>query len=183
MELDVNFISRAIEKNAAGVLPGEDLAFIGEDQKESTGLEKYFLSLFLFQDEVSYQVLRFLSPSDFEDIVASSFWQTLRDIIGTSKTIALKKVINKIPKRFSEFVDTLYLVNISPVFSDRELWVSELVKIAGRIKRKMIKKKLFKISQDIKLAEKESDAKKIAILTKRFDNLSKNLKEVQIGIK
>ena len=183
LELDVNFISRAIEKNAAGVLPGEDLAFIGEDQKESTGLEKYFLSLFLFQDEVSYQVLRFLSPSDFEDIVASSFWQTLRDIIGASKTIVLKKVINKIPKRFSEFVDTLYLVNISPVFSDRELWVSELVKIAGRIKRKMIKKKLFKISQDIKLAEKESDAKKIAILTKRFDNLSKNLKEVQIGIK
>src|SRR3989344_5768144 len=145
------------------------------NQITSTSLERYFLALYLFQDEISHQVLKFLNLDDFEDREAGNFWKALRDIIGTSKTVTLKKILNKLPKDFGEFVDELYLVNISPVFSDRELWMSEIAKIANRIKRAMIKRKLAQMSHEIKRAEGEHNSKQLIVLSKKFDALSKNL--------
>ena len=71
----------------------------------------------------------------------------------------------------------MYLVNISPVFADREIWAGELAKIANRIKKAAIKRKLVEISEEIKSAEKKKEFKRIESLTKKFDEMSKNLKE------
>ena len=180
LELDVALVNQAVEKKVARVFaPGSDIN-PEDSQKTPAIVEKYFLALYLFQDEVSHQVLKSLSPEDFKDSQAASFWEWLRDIIGTPKTVSLKKVMGKLPTEFSKFVDELYLINISPIFSDRELWANEIVKIAGRVKQAAIKNKLAQISEEIKQAEAQSDSKQLIILTKKFDVMSKNLKEVSL---
>ena len=121
--------------------------------------------------------MNFVKPKDFANSEVQDFWKWLRDIIGNLKQPTTKKVIDKVPGNFKEFVDDLYLVNISPVFADREIWAHELAKIANRIKKAAIARKLAGISREIKDAQAKKEIKRIETLTKKFDQMSKTLKE------
>lgn len=176
LSLDVNLIAGAVEKKMVSVFASSDVTSSG-DANKSVNAEKYFLALFLFPSDVYKQALDFVKPSDFANKTANDFWKWLRDIIATQKAPAIKKLVSKVPGKFKEFVDDLYLVNISPVFADREIWALELAKIASRIKKSAIKRRLFQISGEIKIAESKNEQKKIEILSKKFDEMSKHLKE------
>ena len=176
LELDVNLVAGAVEKKIVSPLALVEITS-SETIKKSDDVERFFLALYIFQDEISKQALKFLSPDDFKSTDARVFWKWLRDIIVTLNSPTVKKVIKRVPARFKDFVDDLYLVNISPVFADREIWASELAKIANRIKKAAIKRKLIEISEEIKSAEKRKEPKRIESLTKKFDEMSKNLKE------
>ena len=176
LELDVNLVAGAVEKKIVSPLALVEITS-SETIKKADDVERFFLALYIFQDEISKQALRFLLPDDFESTEARVLWKWLRDIIVTLNSPTVKKVIGRAPARFKDFVDDLYLVNISPVFADREIWANELAKIANRIKKAAIKRKLVEISEEIKSAEKKREPKRIESLTKKFDEMSKTLKE------
>ncbi|OGD82875.1 hypothetical protein A2165_01580, partial [Candidatus Curtissbacteria bacterium RBG_13_40_7] len=180
LDLDVSLVSDAVKKKSASVYVSEDTIKSFGTLNKQINLDRYFLALFLIQDEISQQVLNLLNASDFEEDTAGSFWKMVRDIMKTSRKSTVSRILSKVPKQFSEFVDDLYLININPVFNDREIWGAEIVKIAKRIKREAIKRKLTDISKAIKRAEKEKDIKLLKLLSGKFDQMSKNLKEASI---
>jgi len=114
----------------------------------------------------------------FENDDARSFWRWLGDIIRGSKTKNIKKLLKKLPKNLDKFVDSLYLVNISPVFAEKEFWAEEITKTANRLKRFALRRQIMAISAELKLAQKKKDNQKIGKLSQKFDEVSKLLKEV-----
>ncbi len=193
LDLDISLVAQAVEKR----MPDQYIAadkFVSSNKpvfgKSGLTLEKYFLALLVYGDNLEPDVLRLLATDDFADSSARDFFVWLHDIISASKKgsvksssqkvsnrqKSLKNLLNKLPGDLDGFVDDLFLVAISPALSDRELWMSELKKVADRIKHISLKKKLGELSRDIKLAESHADTKKAAILSRKFDELSKTLK-------
>ena len=181
LELEIPFVAAAVEKNL-GKLSKEtedtDLTTSGESFKSTTKVEEYFLALVLSQEEVLANIFSQVSPADFEGENARDLWKWLRDIIRNSKIKNIKKLLVKLPKNLSDFVDNLYLINISPIFSERELWAQELAKMERRMKQAALRRQLIAITNELKIAQKNKDSHKISLLTKKFDETSKLLKEI-----
>ena len=142
-------------------------------------MEDYFLALFISGNKIIPRVYEMLEPEDFAGEVQKRFFRTLRDIIVNSKpnTNSPGKLTGKMPSDLSGFIDQLYLVNISPAFSDEQLWAEELVKVAFRIKRRSLSRQLGEISTSLKVAQKASSGDKILKLTEKLSELSEKLKE------
>lgn len=175
LELDVSLVAEAVLSRS------EDLET--KITKGSTGgarivMEDYFLALFLTGSKVVSKIAEILDPDDFEGETQRTLWGNIRDIIKRLKPKSSGKLVSCLPKDFKDFIDQLYLVNISPAFLDSELWAEELVKVAGRIKRKSLLRQVLAISNSLKEAQKIGDDDKILKLTKKFDNLSEKLKSV-----
>lgn len=179
LDLDVNLVAGAVEKKKVSEFATFEIA-VQESFQKVHDVEKYFLALILFPDEISKQAFSFLKPGDFGEEQLVSFWKWLGDIIKNSKTSKVKQVLDKLPKEFSNLVDDLFLVNISPVFAEKEMWAAEIAKIAGRIRKDSLKRKLAEISRAIEEAEHSKDLRKIERLTKKFDEMSKSIKEGQL---
>lgn len=193
LDLDVSLIAQAVEKRvpnqyiAADKLVTSDKPVFG---KSGLTLEKYFLALLVYEDSLDWEVLKLLDADDFDDSNAHDFFAWLHDIMSASKKgneksssqkvsnrqKSLKNLLNKLPGDLDGFVDELFLVAVSPALADREMWMAELNKVADRIKHISLKKKLGELSRDIRLAESRADVKKAAILSRKFDELSKTLK-------
>lgn len=178
LDLDVNLVAASVNKKA------QEIEVSGYETSDSTknalSSEEYFLALFISQDEILTPAAFDLAPRDFEKSQARDFWQWISDIIKASKSksagaLSLKKILKKLPATLSQFVDDLYLVNISPLFSERELWAEELSKVAGRIKVASWRRRLVKISKAIGQAQKQADNNLVLRLTKQFDQVSKYL--------
>ena len=181
LDLDVNLIAGAVEKKKVSVFSSDEIILSRAGSKQDLNLEKYFLALFMFQDDISTQALKFVKPEDFEDKKSAELWKALNAIIGTSKKPTVAIALKKLPNDLSEYLDELFLLNLSPVFADREIWAGEVAKIASRIRKAAIKRKLAQISSYIKEAEKTKNMKKIEKLSKSFDTLSKDLKEENVN--
>ncbi len=177
LDLDVNLVAGAVEKKLASDFASFEIT-PSQSLSKSLDVEKYFLALIFFQDEASKQVISFLKDSDFGDDNVRAFWKWAREAIGRLKNPKIKQILVKLPSKFSKLVDELYLVNISPVFADRELWAAEIAKIAGRVKKNSFKRKLAAVSREIRQAEREKKLDKIEKLTRKFDEMSKSIKEV-----
>ncbi|OGD92325.1 hypothetical protein A3E14_03585 [Candidatus Curtissbacteria bacterium RIFCSPHIGHO2_12_FULL_41_13] len=123
-------------------------------------------------------------PVDFENKQAAHFWKWARDIIKSSRRRQsgqnFKKLLTNLPKELSGFVDTLYLVSVSPAFSEKERWVQELVKVAKRIKQKSLKRQLSAIAHQLKIAQEKNLNRELTSLTKKFDKLTENLEKMNI---
>ena len=117
-----------------------------------------------------------LVPEDFEKEDAQKFWRWIGDIMKTSKTNSQETLFKKLPRDLAGFVDHLFLININPAFSERELWGLEIVKIAESLKRMSIKRKLSDISINLRKAQSAGDQAQIATLAKKFDKVSNMLK-------
>jgi len=176
LDLDVNLIAQAVEKKIKDI-PSVGLDVAENGQKQKLSPEEYFLALLISQDQIEKGPLGLVSSFDFESDKAREFWRWLGDIIRSSKPKSFKKLLSRLPKNLSSFVDELYLINISSAFGDKELWAEELVKITKRIKQQSFRRKLSAISGELKDAQEKSDNRRIKILTKRFDQTSKYLKE------
>lgn len=183
LDLEISLVAAAVERKVGDLYAKEP-----NDQKPSgkssnnLGLEEYFLALFILQDVPIASLVSELDPSDFEGEQARMFWKWVRDIIKTSLRAhkSLKKLFLRLPKELGGFVDNLYLVNVNPAFLEKEVGISELMKVAGRIKQLSFKRQMAAISEKIKFAQKNQDEKKLDILAKQFDQLSKNLKEIAV---
>lgn len=182
LSLDVSLIADAVGKKSKDISP--PLEFTQSQNtdrlaKESLNLEEYFLALLLSQDEIPKTFLSGINPSDFTNDLSQKFWRWLRDIMRASKFKSLKKLLLKLPKNLSGFVDYLYLINISPNLSDKELWAVELTKITERLKKQALIRNLKAISQELKSAENKADRRLILSLTKKFNEVSKTIKKTE----
>ncbi|MBI2326940.1 DNA primase [Candidatus Curtissbacteria bacterium] len=182
LDLETSLVAAAVEKkqsNLYSMLSPESKSD-SSNKTNILNLEEYFLALFVFQDEATFSFLKLVEPSDFGSEEAADFWKWVRDIIKDSKlkSKSLKRLLIGLPKNLSGFVDNLYLVNISPAFADKELCAQELVKTARRIKQESCKRRLSAISKKIKLAQSKKDEAQLSVLSKQFDVISKNLKEL-----
>jgi len=178
LDLNVNLVAQAVEKKVTEIYPQEPSS-LSQNIKSTIGLEEYFLALFISYDDLkSWPDLKVL-PLDFENEAAGRFWQWLNAIIKFArrrqKSQNFAKLSKKLPKELTGFVDNLYLINISPAFGEKEAWGEELIKLAKRIKQRSLKRQLSLISQKLKLAQTKKDNRQVAILTKNFDKLARNL--------
>lgn len=179
LDLDVNLVAQAVEKKVTEIYPKES-SISPQNFKSAIGLEEYFLALYISRDDVFSPRDIPVLPADFENKEAAHFWKWARDIIKSAKSQNFKKLLAKLPKELTGFVDNLYLVSISPAFSEKEPWVQELVKIAKRIKQRSLKRQLMTIAQELAIAQGKNANSSLASLTKKFDKLTKNLEEINI---
>lgn len=187
LDLDVSLVADAVARRSADVEAKEAVAPFFQ-KSQASGFEQYFLALLLAGDKIPSKIADFLKADDFSGQESAAFWAWLRDIIRpgakgnkegkVNKAISVKGLESKWPKNLNKFVDDLYLANVGPVFADEEIWAAEIVKIAERIKRESLRRQMAKISGRIKEAEKKANEAQLEVLYKKFDALSKNIKEV-----
>jgi len=182
LNLETAFVADAISKKRSDLFAKEPQGFPVANQasqnskKGQITKEDYFLALFVLPKEIEKKILSMLAPEDFETDDAQKLWRWLHDIIKTSKSDNLETLFKKLPDSLAGFVDHLFLININPAFSERELWVLEIVKIAESLKRLSIKRKLADISGHLRQAQSAGDQAQIAIFVKKFDKVSNLLK-------
>lgn len=182
LDLDISLIASAVSKKSEKIeILEEDVK--GENIAEKVSQEDYFLALVVLHGELSPKIMGLLKVEDFEESDAKSLFKFLRAIMEASKRpknpVNITKVLGKVPKALGKFVDNLYLIDLGIDLEDKELRVREIVKVATRISEKSLRRKLDGVSQDLKIAEKEGNTKKLEVLTKTFDQLLQKLGEVQ----
>src|SRR3989338_3404558 len=183
LNLDISLVAQAVEKKVSDIYIKEPSPQSSQNLKSTVGLEEYFLALFISSDDLkSWPILKVL-PFDFENEAAGRFWKWLSAMIKFAQSQNFAKLSKKLPKELTDFVDNLYLINISLAFAEKEAWLEELIKLAKRIRQKSLKRQLSAISQKLKLAQTKKDNRQVAILTKNFDKLARNLEEVNISLK
>ena len=155
----------------------DSLSQEGKTGGSQVSQEEYFLALLFSQDEIPKELFGQLVPSDFANDKARRLWKWFGDIIKASKSKSLRKILEALPEDLSQFVDNLFLVNISPIFGEKEIWAGELTKIAKRIRQVSLKREIMGISQKLKEAQDRGDNRKIVFLTRRFDGLSALLRK------
>lgn len=180
LELDTTFVSEAIDKkrDLSAVFVTTDKS-LQNDKKNVSGLENYFLALFLAQDQIIEVICEQLEPEDFENEQAKRLWQVVRDIIKNSKPKQISKLLVEVPQEFKSFIDQLYLININSEFLEREEWAGEISKVATRLKKESIGRMLFRLSSLLKEAQKEHNERKVRQLSEKSDQLSQMLKEIK----
>ena len=182
MNLETALVADATSKKRSDLFAKEPQGFpaaVSASQNSKKGQiskEDYFLALFVLPKEIDAKILSMLVPEDFEKDEAQKFWKWIGDIIKTSKTGNLDTHIKKLPGDLAGFVDNLFLININPAFSERELWVLEIVKIAESLRRMSIKRKLSDISGHLRQAQSAGNQAQIATFVKKFDKVSNMLK-------
>ena len=185
LDLEVSLIADALSKRSNVVVENDNLESVFS-KKFDLSLEEYFLALVIYAEKVPKKIIEFLAREDFANEHCRALFDFMRSaIISTSKrrgkthkAPSISQIVSKAPKSLEEFVNNLYLVNLSPTFSDNEIWAGELVKIAERIKRQSLKRQLVKVSFKIKKAEREKDEKVLKKLTFEFGQISRQVKEV-----
>ncbi|MBI2598854.1 hypothetical protein HYW40_01365 [Candidatus Curtissbacteria bacterium] len=174
-------MAQAVEKkmgDIGGTEGQRDIA--GKDREgQNTTMEDYFLALFLAGDRIIAEIAKILEPEDFLGERQRLFWGKIRDIINRLQPKNTAKIIGSLPKDFNDFVDQLSLINISPAFSEEELWAQETFQVGRRIKRKSLARQLLQISDSLKEAQRKKDNDKILMLTTKFNKLSEKLREVR----
>jgi len=179
LDLDTQLVSEAVSKKTEI----NQVVFsnpAGDGKYAKVTREEYFLALLVFHDEILPDIISILSAADFESPGARSFWAWLRDIIRNPKVRVFSTATKKLPKDLSDFVDQLYLINISAEFSDKELWAEEAIKTAKALKKASLKRELGDISGKLEEAQKNKDDKGIEKLMNRFEKVSENLKKTNI---
>ncbi len=175
LALDVALVAQAVEKKTQ--VETKETFSKGETHNTAV-VEDYFLALFLAGAKPSTKMLEYLSAEDFAGERQKRFWAQTRVIMNDSKPASTGKLVSLLPKDFSDFIDQLYLINISPDFADAELWARELVKVGMRIKRGSLGRQLGAISASLKEAQKDADSAKILKLSGKFSDLSNKLREI-----
>lgn len=187
IDLDVGAVGDAVKRY--GIKPFEislEKSASGTENKRENGisLDEYFLALIVFQDEVVADILDLLSPADFATEEGRSFFKWLRDIIknsrqagGQAKVKSLSRILEDLPKDLSPYVDSLYLINVTPDFGDRQLWAGEVTKTAKLIREKSLRRQQATISSKLKEAQNSSDEAQIQTLMNKFDKISEARKK------
>lgn len=178
LNLEAAFINEAIEKKRDLTQLSNPTEQIGSGTKilNAQLIEEYFLALFLVGEQVLLGLVEKLDPADFESENAKRFWEAVHAIMKRSKPKLTLKLLGSMPKELSAFIDQLYLVNIKGEFSDQEAWAGEILKLADRIKKDAIKRKLFRISGLLKEAQSRDNEREVDLLSQKFDKLSQMLK-------
>lgn len=182
LDVDSSLVAAAIEKRLAQLDVPQNTFNNIEAKKAGLTLETYFLALFVFEDKIDPNVLKFLKPADFTDKQAQSFWKAARDIIpkrsqklDQASPKDTKKLLGGLPADLKSFVDELYLININPAFDDPALWFNEILKTANRIRDKSQRRKLTEIAVLLGEAQKKGDSRRIEALTQKSNEIAKNL--------
>ena len=176
LDLPVTLVAEAVAKKKSdlAILPVTSAVPSGGSGRLSQ--EDYFLALLVFADEIVDDIVGELAPNDFFGESARSFFSWLRDIIVRSKVRTVGKLLRHLPRDLSAYVDELYLVNIGPDFSDRELWAAEAVKTAKMLKRVSLRRELAFMSAKLKEAEGRHDERAVNKLLLRFTKVSEEIK-------
>ncbi len=179
LDLDVSLISDAISKKRSDLDIREVIPAAGTagDKQDGDISEEYFMALVLVGDDVLMTVVNKLEPEDFETEAISQLWKAIRDIMTDSKPKKVSSLVAALPADFSKLIDHFYFINISPSVLEKEVWALEIMKVAGRIKKKSYARRLAAISNSLKKAQKESDDKEVLALTETFDKISNLMKE------
>ena len=145
--------------------------------QENTVADSYVISLLLKADidkvrENAYK----LEVEDFIDTTTREIFETLTNLLASEKgDINIKKFADDLKEELKETFEYLYLFDLGKLAEEPELLEKEIGDVVSRMKKKRVKADMKKLSEQIKLAEKENDVKEIEKLSKKFDKLSKKL--------
>jgi len=165
--------------------PREFKTEIGKEPKENANMqekmkkspEEYTLALLL---KANLDTMGpFLYKLDSEDFAVERnrviFEEFRKYIDSKPEEFDIKYFREKIDTKFREIVLEMYLWDLGDITSNRILFVREIESTISRVEKDSTKRKLKKISKQIKLAELEKDTKRIEELSKEFSELSKKL--------
>ncbi len=175
--LNLGLVAEAVEKKVPTVGVGSVVDI--EQAKTPLTFEEYFLSLIVWFGEFETWMMALVSSKEMLHAESSKFWAWLCATMKHSKSRKFKILLTKLPKELSSFVDSLYLVNVNPTFSEKELLAVELKKIAFRIRKNYLKKRLSEISKDLKIYGEKGDTMQVETLKENFNTISKILKDIK----
>lgn len=176
LDLDIALVSDAVSKklpNVSGPTSQQPVIVGGKLTRE-----EYFLALLVFFDHIFENIVKILEPSDFVNEDANRFWKWIRDIIKSYPHSKFSIILVNLPKNLSDFVDSLYLVNINNEFLDRELWAQEAIKTAKLLKRTALKRKLKALSEAISKSQNSKDEQGLQKLLLEFEKKSQEIKNI-----
>ena len=184
LDLSVELVGEAVFKRGLGKL-GTDTLVSSEVSSESPDkgrltTQEYFLALLVSQDEIPHEVLSNVSVDDFESSEAKRFWKYFNDIIKHSRERKISRILKKLPADLSGFVDNLYLVNLGPDFSQKQLWGQEIVKVAKTLRRESLRRKLAQISDKLEEVQAQANGRRMNLLLRQFNKISQNIKKVSV---
>lgn len=180
LDLEIQFVAEAVEsKRGLGGEGGEKQTFDEETGvNKSLSQEEYLLALVVGGETLFGEMIGLLAPSDFANAQAGRFWKFLGDIIKSSKARNTKQIMAKLPQELGEFIDNLYLVQVSPEILERDFLAREITKTAKMIRRDSLKRKLTEISGKLAEAELSKNQRQMAVLLRHFRQISEEIKKV-----
>ena len=140
-------------------------------------IEDYLIALILKSPlDTMGPFLYKLKSQDFTNDNRIQIINKLKDYLDSNNDkFDIKLFIDNLEGEFKEFALEMYLWDFGVLTSEDEMFATELNATFLRVQKASIKRKLKKISEQIKLAELEKDAKTVKMLSKKFKTLSKKL--------
>ncbi|MFC1624763.1 DNA primase [Patescibacteria group bacterium] len=140
--------------------------------------EAHFIALLLkVPIDIAKEYISKVEPKDFLSDMVRGIFEKLSKYIGDRKTdINVKSLLNKLDEEEGSLVSDLFMWDIEGLDENKEeILERDLKGTVERIKKDAIKREQSKLTEEIKLAEKEKNISELEKLTKRFERLSKGL--------
>lgn len=178
--LEAQFVAEAVYRKGTLGTEGQESQASGEGQADkSVSGEEYLLALVVLGETIVPEIIGLLEPGDFANSDAGRLWKFLGDIIKSSKVRKTSQIMARLPKDLSEFVDNLYLVQVSPEQLERDFLAREIIKTCKMVRRDSLKRKLSEISGKLKEAELSKNQRQMVVLLRHFNEISEEIKKVE----
>lgn len=144
-----------------------------------TNSESYFYAILLKNDlDTFLEYLYKLDLGDFLTPELSQITETLQKTFkNAGQSLDIKSLIVNLDDTLGKLLTDLFMWDLGETVNleDTEKLQSELERAMHRVKRDSAKRQLKQLSEDIRIAEMANDITQVNELTKKFEELSKNL--------
>jgi len=139
--------------------------------------EAYFLALIFKSDIDSIKGFLYnLAREDFTNSETSEIFAKLKNYTEEKEgTFKFKDFLKTLGENLKTLATDLYLWEFDKTTQDENLFEKEIESTIKRIKKESVKRRLNKLTEEIKLAEMQGDTKLTEKLTKEFEKTSKTL--------
>jgi len=142
--------------------------------------EAYFIAMLLKVDMVTIRYfVDKMRNGDFEGEILRKIFEALKEYSTDRKTdLNIKTFVKVLDEESANLASELYLWDLERNidFNNREEILKELEKVKERLKKEYAKRTIKELTDELKLAEKEKNSKEIERLSKRVQNLLKDIK-------
>lgn len=141
-------------------------------------LEEYLLALVVQSEDVGKavgEVQEVMGNITFLSVPIARIIEFLEGYAKTHERISMQDLAQKIPSELVSTLDTSFLAPL-PEFENAGKYTQELVRIAHEVKTLAVREQLKRLSEEIKIFEKNKEEKKLLALQEKFQQLTSKLR-------
>ena len=105
--------------------------------------------------------------------------ESYEQFVKKEKKYDVSKFAKDLPKELHDVFSELMMIDISGIEENEEKTIEEIKIVIREIKEVDIRKIQLEITQEMKIAERQKDAKKMTVLQEKFGKLSNQLNELE----